>query len=123
MANIRIGAWTDIAMMSLTFALSVVWNIEIGIVVSLIISLLLVIKRSSKTRMIILVCHYPYHFIGTQTNFQGRLPGTDKWGPIADNPGAEDVPGILIIRIRESLDFGALPSIMQSPTKLSTVCS
>lgn len=40
---------------------------------------------------------------------QGRIPGTDQWGPIADNPGAEDVPGILIIRIRESLDFGALP--------------
>ncbi|OAX34672.1 hypothetical protein K503DRAFT_868769 [Rhizopogon vinicolor AM-OR11-026] len=85
----RIGAWSDLAMMSLTFALSVIWNIEIGIVVSLIISLLLVIKRSSQTRMIIL----------------GRIPGTDKWGPIADNPGAEDVPGILIVRIRESLDF------------------
>ncbi|KAG2339548.1 hypothetical protein BDR05DRAFT_891545 [Suillus weaverae] len=85
----RIGAWTDLAMMFLTFSLSVIWNIEIGIVVSLIISLLLVIKRSSHTRMIIL----------------GRIPGTDQWGPIADNPGAEDVPGILIIRIRESLDF------------------
>ncbi|KAG1727653.1 sulfate transporter family-domain-containing protein [Suillus paluster] len=85
----RIGAWTDLAMMFLTFALSVIWNVEIGIVVSLIISLLLVIKRSSQTRMIIL----------------GRIPGTDQWGPIADTPGAEDVPGILIIRIRESLDF------------------
>ncbi|KAG2090747.1 sulfate transporter family-domain-containing protein [Suillus discolor] len=85
----RIRAWTDLAMMFLTFSLSVIWNIEIGIIVSLIISLLLVIKRSSHTRMIIL----------------GRIPGTDQWGPITDNPGAEDVPGILIIRIRESLDF------------------
>lgn len=85
----RIRAWTDLAMMFLTFALSVIWNVEIGIVVSLIISLLLVIKRSSQTRMIIL----------------GRIPGTDQWGPIADTPGAEDVPGILIVRIRESLDF------------------
>ncbi|KAG1882323.1 sulfate transporter family-domain-containing protein [Suillus subluteus] len=85
----RIGAWTDLAMMFLTFSLSVIWNVEIGIIVSLIISLLLVIKRSSHTRMIIL----------------GRIPGTHQWGPIADNPGAEDVPGILIIRIRESLDF------------------
>ncbi|KAG1804121.1 sulfate transporter family-domain-containing protein [Suillus subaureus] len=85
----RIRAWTDLAMMFLTFSLSVIWNIEIGIIVSLIISLLLVIKRSSHTRLIIL----------------GRIPGTDQWGPIADNPGAEDVPGILIIRIRESLDF------------------
>lgn len=85
----RIRAWTDLAMMFLTFSLSVIWNVEIGIIVSLIISLLLVIKRSSHTRM----------------NILGRIPGTDQWGPIADNPGAEDVPGILIIRIRESLDF------------------
>jgi hypothetical protein len=42
-------------MMFLTFALSIIWNVEIGIVVSLIISLLLVIRRSSKTRMTILV--------------------------------------------------------------------
>lgn len=85
----RIRAWTDLAMMLLTFSLSVIWNVEIGIIVSLIISLLLVIKRSSHTRL----------------NILGRIPGTDQWGPIADNPGAEDVPGILIIRIRESLDF------------------
>ncbi|KAG2352276.1 hypothetical protein BDR07DRAFT_1498751 [Suillus spraguei] len=60
----RIRAWTDLAMMFLTF-LSVIWNIEIGIIVSLIISLLLVIKRSSHTRMIIL----------------GRIPGTINGGP------------------------------------------
>ncbi|KAH7909601.1 sulfate transporter family-domain-containing protein, partial [Hygrophoropsis aurantiaca] len=85
----RIGAWTDLAMMFLTFVFSVVWNVEIGIVVSLIISLLLVIRRSSKTRMTIL----------------GRLPGTDQWRPVTDNPDAEDIPGALIVRIRESLDF------------------
>ncbi|KAI6007619.1 sulfate transporter family-domain-containing protein [Pisolithus orientalis] len=86
-----IGAWTDLAMMFITFFLSVIWNIEIGLVVSLIISLLLVIRRSSKTRMTIL----------------GRIPGTDQWRPVTDNPEAEDVPGALIVRIRESLDFGA----------------
>ncbi|KAI6029335.1 hypothetical protein PISMIDRAFT_493515 [Pisolithus microcarpus 441] len=85
----NIGAWTDLAMMFITFFLSVIWNIEIGIVVSLIISLLLVIRRSSKTRMTIL----------------GRIPGTDQWRPVTDNPEAEDVPGALIVRIRESLDF------------------
>ncbi|KAH7925315.1 hypothetical protein BV22DRAFT_1195297 [Leucogyrophana mollusca] len=85
----RIGAWTDLGMMFLTFIVSVVWNVEIGIVVSIIMSLLLVINRSSKTRMTIL----------------GRLPGTDQWRAITDNPDAEDVPGALIVRIRESLDF------------------
>ncbi|KIK97961.1 hypothetical protein PAXRUDRAFT_9859 [Paxillus rubicundulus Ve08.2h10] len=85
----KIGAWTDLAMMFITFALSIIWNVEIGIVVSLIISLLLVIRRSSKTRMTIL----------------GRIPGTDQWRPVTDNPDAQDVPGTLIVRIRESLDF------------------
>ena len=45
----------DLAMMFITFTLSVIWNVEIGIVVSLIISLLLVVRRSSKTRMTVLV--------------------------------------------------------------------
>ena len=52
--------------------------------------------------------------IGVQMAFQGRIPGTDQWGPIADNPGAEDVPGILIVRIRESLDFGTLSYILSN---------
>jgi MFS superfamily sulfate permease-like transporter len=85
----RIGAWMDLAMMFITFTLSVIWNVEIGIVVSLIISLLLVVRRSSKTRMTVL----------------GRVPGTNQWRPVTDVPEAEDIPGTLIVRIRESLDF------------------
>ena len=38
---------------------------------------------------------------------QGRIPGTDRWKPIDDNPEAEeDASGVLIVRIRENLDFG-----------------
>lgn len=86
----RMGAWVDLALMSLTFIFSIVWNIEVGVVVSLIISLLLVVHRSSKTRMAIL----------------GRIPGTDRWKPISENPEAEEsLSGVLIVRIRENLDF------------------
>jgi len=36
----------------------------------------------------------------------GRIPGTDRWKPINESDEArEDVPGVLIIRIRENLDF------------------
>jgi MFS superfamily sulfate permease-like transporter len=45
----------DLALMFITFTLSVVWDLEIGIIVSLIIALLLVVRRSSKTRMTVLV--------------------------------------------------------------------
>lgn len=85
------GAWVDLAIMSLTFFLSIIWNIEVGVVVGLVVSLLLVVHRSSKTRMTIL----------------GRIPGTDRWKPIKENPEAEEsVAGALIVRIRENLDFG-----------------
>jgi len=53
----------DLAMMFITFTLSVIWNVEIGIVVSLIISLLLVVRRSSKTRMTVLVSLWQIEFI------------------------------------------------------------
>ena len=38
---------------------------------------------------------------------QGRIPGTDTWMPVSENPEAEEnVAGVLIVRIRENLDFG-----------------
>ncbi|KAG5646214.1 hypothetical protein DXG03_004040 [Asterophora parasitica] len=86
----RMGAWIDLSLMSLTFFFSIIWNVEVGVVVSLIISLLLVVHRSSRARMTIL----------------GRIPGTDQWKPINENPEAEEnVAGALIVRIRENLDF------------------
>lgn len=86
----RMGAWVDMTMMVLTFTLSVVWQLEAGIAVSVIISLLLVVHRSSKTRMSIL----------------GRVPGTERWKPINEESGAtEDDTGVLIVRIHDNLDF------------------
>lgn len=57
------SAWVDITIMSLTFFLSIIYNIEIGVVVSLVISLLLVVHRSSKTRMTILVRYCLFYFL------------------------------------------------------------
>lgn len=51
----RMRSWMDLTLMILTFVFSMIWNVEVGIVVSIIISLLLVVRRSSKTRMAILV--------------------------------------------------------------------
>ncbi|KAI0753444.1 sulfate anion transporter [Daedaleopsis nitida] len=86
----KMRAWIDLLLMSLTFFLTIIWNVEIGIAVSVVISLLLVVRRSSRTRMTIL----------------GRIPGTDRWKPVDENPEAEeDATGVLIVRIRENLDF------------------
>ncbi len=52
-------AWVDVMLMSLTFILTIVWSVQVGVTVSLIISLLLVVRRSSRTRMTILVRYLP----------------------------------------------------------------
>jgi MFS superfamily sulfate permease-like transporter len=52
----RLSAKTEMLLMLTTFVLSIVWDLEIGIVVSIIISLVLVVRRSSKPRMTILIC-------------------------------------------------------------------
>ena len=95
--------------MALTFLLTTLWSVEVGVAVSVTISLLLVVHRSSRARMSILVGYnlaYNTELI-LEWIKQGRVPGTDKWEPIQENPDAQEaVPGVLIIRIRESLDFG-----------------
>ncbi|EJD46921.1 sulfate permease [Auricularia subglabra TFB-10046 SS5] len=86
----RMRAWIDFGLMLLTFFATVVWSVEVGILVSVTVSLLLVVHKSGKTRMSIL----------------GRIPGTDRWKPINEDPdAAEDWPGVLIVRIKETLDF------------------
>ncbi|KIO30050.1 hypothetical protein M407DRAFT_20907 [Tulasnella calospora MUT 4182] len=83
-------AWVDFGLMLLTFISTLFWSVEIGIVVSVTVSLLLVVRESSKTSLKIL----------------GRIPGTNRWKPIDENPEAEeDIPGVLIVRVRESLNF------------------
>ncbi len=49
---------------------------------------------------------------------QGRIPGTDRWKPIDENPDAEeDTSGVLIVRIRENLDFGTRLSRNPFPSR------
>ncbi|KAF8514018.1 sulfate permease [Hysterangium stoloniferum] len=87
---IRMKAWMELSLVILTLVLTIAWNVEVGVLASVAISLLLVVKESSQTRMSIL----------------GRIPGTDQWKPINENTEAvEPLPGVLIVQIRESLNF------------------
>ncbi|PAV23187.1 sulfate anion transporter [Pyrrhoderma noxium] len=86
----RMKAWTDFGLMFITFMTSLLWDVEVGIVCSIICSLLLVVHKSSKPRITIL----------------GRLPGTSRWKPVNEHPEAEEnVPGAMIVRLRDDLDF------------------
>lgn len=90
-----------------TFFLTLFFSIETGLVASVVFSLILVIQKSTQTRIKII----------------GRLPGTDEWVPIDEDEAAqEDVPGVvsrelrfqlrmigaemqLVVRVRENLNF------------------
>ncbi|TYJ55804.1 hypothetical protein B9479_003456 [Cryptococcus floricola] len=86
----KMGAWTDFAQMVMTFFLTLCFSIEVGLVVSVIFSLILVIQKSTQTRIKII----------------GRLPGTQTWVPLdSDDSAQEEIPGVLVVRIRENLNF------------------
>jgi MFS superfamily sulfate permease-like transporter len=89
-------AWVDCALMSLTFLLSLFVSVEVGIVVSIALSMVLCIRQAAVTRIKIL----------------GRVPGTSFYEPVDDDDDdglfpTEEIPGILIVRFRDaSLNFG-----------------
>jgi len=90
-------AWIDLSLMALTFFLSLLVNVEVGIIVSVAISMMLCIRQSASMRIKIL----------------GRVPGTQYYEPLEDDdeddglfPSQEEIPGVLIVRIRDvSLTF------------------
>lgn len=106
------GAWIELSLMTLTLVLTLVWSVEVGVLASIALSLILVVKKSSRTRMSILVCLVYSLFLDNGTGcdiLKGRMPNSDRFKPINENPEAiEPLPGVLIVRVRESLDFGEL---------------
>lgn len=86
----RMGAWTDFLQMVGTFFLTLCFSIELGLVASVVFSLILVIQSTSQPRIKII----------------GRVPGTNEWVPIDEDESAqEEIPGVLVVRIRENLSF------------------
>ncbi|KAG7531952.1 hypothetical protein FFLO_03959 [Filobasidium floriforme] len=87
----RSRAKTDALQAAMTFLLTLLFSVEVGLVASVAFSLILVIQKSTKPRIKII----------------GRVRETDEWIPVDENPDAieEDLPGVLVIRIRENLNF------------------
>jgi MFS superfamily sulfate permease-like transporter len=86
----QIHAYSDLATMGLVFLTTLFWSIPTGIAVGVGISLIKVIKHSTRARIHIL----------------GRDPLTGDWKPVEDSPSLLEQPHhILVIKIRESLTF------------------
>jgi MFS superfamily sulfate permease-like transporter len=89
---IRIRGYSELALMVLIFLSTIFWNLKIGIAVGIGLSLLRVLRHSTRPRIQIL----------------GRVPGTtDKFENAERYSGhrLEFVEGVLIVKIPEPLTF------------------
>ncbi|KAI9098695.1 sulfate transporter family-domain-containing protein [Phlyctochytrium arcticum] len=95
---LRLRAWKDVGLLLLTFLTTLFISIQSGTLLSVGISLLLVIKHTTKTRLAIL------GHIAVVDPHTGDLK--TKYKSIHDSDKVQSVDDILIIRIEEGLFFG-----------------
>ncbi|CAH7668793.1 sulfate transporter family-domain-containing protein [Phakopsora pachyrhizi] len=102
----KLSGWTELALMTFTFLLTLVYDVRTGIIISAAVSLVLTVKDATRIRVRIL----------------GRDRKKETWEIIDPrkfeteenmllNPNLpmdeveEEIPGVLIVKIRESLSF------------------
>ncbi|TVY33897.1 putative sulfate transporter [Lachnellula subtilissima] len=87
---LRIRGYTELGLMIIIFAATIFYSLTLGIAIGVGLSLLSVIKHSTRPRIQIL----------------GRIPGTNKFENAEDNPDKlEFIEGCLIVKIPEPLTF------------------
>ncbi|KAB8297943.1 hypothetical protein EYC80_001725 [Monilinia laxa] len=87
---IRIRGYTELGLMLIIFASTIFYSLTLGIAIGVGLSLLSVIKHSTRPRIQIL----------------GRIPGTNRFENAEDNPDKlEFIEGCLIVKIPEPLTF------------------
>jgi MFS superfamily sulfate permease-like transporter len=87
---LRIRGWTELGLMALIFGATIFYSLTLGMAMGVGVSLLLVIKHSTRPRIQIL----------------GRIPGTNRFENAEDdNSSLEFIEGCLIVKIPEPLTF------------------
>jgi MFS superfamily sulfate permease-like transporter len=87
---IKIRGYTELGLMLIIFAATIFYSLTLGIAIGVGLSLLSVIKHSTRPRIQIL----------------GRIPGTNRFENAEDNPDKlEFIEGCLIVKIPEPLTF------------------
>jgi len=88
---IQIRGFSELTLMIMIFAATIFYSLTLGIALGVGLSVLSVIRHSTKPRIQIL----------------GKVPGTaDQFGNVEDNPqGVEFIEGCLIVKIPEPLTF------------------
>lgn len=100
----RISGWSELILMTLIFLTTFFWNLKIGIAVGIGLSLLRLLRHSTRPRIQIL----------------GRVPGTkDQFENAEIIPGGlEFIPHCLIVKIPEPLTFANTGSLKHRLQKL-----
>ncbi|ORY70419.1 sulfate permease [Pseudomassariella vexata] len=87
---LKIRGWTELSLIAVILLVTVFFSLNLGIAIGIGISLLQVIRHSTRPRIQIL----------------GRIPGTERFENAEENPSAlEFVEGCLIVKIPEPLTF------------------
>jgi MFS superfamily sulfate permease-like transporter len=87
---IKIRGYTELGLMTIIFAATIFYSLTLGIAIGIGLSILSVIKHSTRPRIQIL----------------GRIPGTNRFENAEDNPDKlEFIEGCLIVKIPEPLTF------------------
>ncbi|KAL3423930.1 sulfate transporter [Phlyctema vagabunda] len=87
---IKIRGYTELGLMTIIFAATIFYSLTLGIAIGVGLSVLLVIKHSTRPRIQIL----------------GRIPGTSRFENAEENPEhLEFIEGCLIVKIPEPLTF------------------
>jgi len=86
----RMRAWRELALMGVTLVFTMLWSVEMGVVMSIAFSLLLLVHKSSRARLVVL----------------GQVPGSIEWESDGNSATTlEHIPGVLVVQIKDDLDF------------------
>eukprot|EP01121_Diplochlamys_sp_Union-15-3_P003001 TRINITY_DN12835_c0_g1_i1.p1 TRINITY_DN12835_c0_g1~~TRINITY_DN12835_c0_g1_i1.p1 ORF type:complete len:637 (-),score=99.12 TRINITY_DN12835_c0_g1_i1:14-1897(-) len=98
----KIKAWKSLCQLLGTFLVSLFLGPELGIFISVCISVFMLVKRTTNLHLSIL----------------GRVPSTGKFVKIAQHPEAETIDGIIIVRIEETLYFANISQLKSALSKI-----
>lgn len=91
----KIRAFFDLALLTTIFTFTLLFGSQVGVLLALSGSILLVVKHSTIPHASIL----------------GRMPGTNRFKDVRNFPQASVTPGVLIFRIEETLYFGNIQQV------------
>jgi len=91
----KMKAWRDMAVMMLTFIITLFISVDLGILAGLGVSILLVIKNTTQAHITLM----------------GNIPGTTKYADLEKDPNAKRLENIIIISVTDALYFSNIQKV------------